>query len=147
MCLITLCCCFALIAIVTLGPRLNYAGQHKIDEAMELAPVVSIRWVRGARGSDFVLPPDFRRGCRVIGDEIGNASFGGISFAVVERARYSFANISGTEFSTFSPYGGQGRLNSPLIYRAQCRIILLEEDGSLGESPLQIGETNLVELR
>ena len=39
MCLIKLCCCFALIPIVALGPWLNYASQQKIHEAIELAPV------------------------------------------------------------------------------------------------------------
>jgi hypothetical protein len=53
-----------------------------------------------------VLPPDFRRGSHVSSDEIGDARLDGISFIAVERVRYSLANISGTEFSSFSPYGG-----------------------------------------
>ena len=40
MCLTEACRRFALVAVMTLGPRLNYSGQNKINEAMEPAAVV-----------------------------------------------------------------------------------------------------------
>ena|SRR6476469_7014888 len=128
-----------------LRPRLNHSSQQKIDEAVELAAVVWIQVVYSAAWSDAMADPDESHTGDVISDEIGNESVSNTFFVAIERIRDRLANISCIELRTPSLKRGQRGLNSPLIDRRQCSIIIFEKDGALGETAAQ--EINPVALR
>lgn len=104
---------------------------------MELAAVVWIGRVYGTGRPETVAEPDLSDACDVIGDEIGNESIGGFFCLAVERIRDRLANISGIELRPPSLKSGQRGLNSPLIDRRQCGIVVLEKDGALDETAAQ----------